>query len=226
MSIKENICEVIEDIKKYSSHPEKVKLIAVTKYVDENVIEKVLDTGHNILGENKAQVIREKIDYFKAKNMDIEWHFIGNLQKNKVKYIINDVSLIHSVNKLSLAEEINKRAEQVGKVIDILLEINIYGEESKQGYKLEELISDLEALKNLKNINIKGLMTMGPLDVDEVTTRKVFAELVRIKKELNENYFNNSLTELSMGMSGDYKIALQEGSTIIRVGSKLYEGIL
>nr|WP_241633782.1 YggS family pyridoxal phosphate-dependent enzyme [Fusobacterium gastrosuis] len=226
MSIKENICEVIEDIKKYSSHPEKVKLIAVTKYVDENVIEKILDTGHNILGENKAQVIREKIDYFKAKNMDIEWHFIGNLQKNKVKYIINDVSLIHSVNKLSLAEEINKRAEQVGKVIDILLEINVYGEESKQGYKLEELISDLEALKNLKNINIKGLMTMGPLDVDEVTTRKVFAELVRIKKELNENYFNNSLTELSMGMSGDYKIALQEGSTIIRVGSKLYEGIL
>ncbi|MDD7409652.1 YggS family pyridoxal phosphate-dependent enzyme [Fusobacterium gastrosuis] len=226
MSIKENICEVIENIKKYSSHPEKVKLIAVTKYVDENVIEKILDTGHNILGENKAQVIREKIDYFKAKNMDIEWHFIGNLQKNKVKYIINDVSLIHSVNKLSLAEEINKRAEQVGKVIDILLEINIYGEESKQGYKLEELISDLEALKNLKNINIKGLMTMGPLDVDEVTTRKVFAELVRIKKELNENYFNNSLTELSMGMSGDYKIALQEGSTIIRVGSKLYEGIL
>lgn len=226
MSIKENICEVIEDIKKYSSHPEKVKLIAVTKYVDENVIEKVLDTGHNILGENKAQVIREKIDYFKAKNMDIEWHFIGNLQKNKVKYIINDVSLIHSVNKLSLAEEINKRAEQVGKVIDILLEINVYGEETKQGYKLEELISDLEALKNLKNINIKGLMTMGPLDVDEVTTRKVFAELVRIKKELNENYFNNSLTELSMGMSGDYKIALQEGSTIIRVGSKLYEGIL
>lgn len=226
MSIKENICEVIEDIKKYSSHPEKVKLIAVTKYVDENVIEKILDTGHNILGENKAQVIREKIDYFKAKNMDIEWHFIGNLQKNKVKYIINDVSLIHSVNKLSLAEEINKRAEQVGKVIDILLEINVYGEESKQGYKLEELISDLEALKKLKNINIKGLMTMGPLDVDEVTTRKVFAELVRIKKELNENYFNNSLTELSMGMSGDYKIALQEGSTIIRVGSKLYEGIL
>lgn len=226
MSIKENICEVIEDIKKYSSHPEKVKLIAVTKYVDENVIEKILDTGHNILGENKAQVIREKIDYFKAKNMDIEWHFIGNLQKNKVKYIINDVSLIHSVNKLSLAEEINKRAEQVGKVIDILLEINVYGEETKQGYKLEELISDLEALKNLKNINIKGLMTMGPLDVDEVTTRKVFTELVRIKKELNENYFNNSLTELSMGMSGDYKIALQEGSTIIRVGSKLYEGIL
>lgn len=226
MSIKENICEVIEDIKKYSSHPEKVKLIAVTKYVDENVIEKVLDTGHNILGENKAQVIREKIDYFKAKNMDIEWHFIGNLQKNKVKYIINDVSLIHSVNKLSLAEEINKRAEQVGKIIDILLEINVYGEETKQGYKLEELISDLEALKNLKNINIKGLMTMGPLDVDEVTTRKVFTELVRIKKELNENYFNNSLTELSMGMSGDYKIALQEGSTIIRVGSKLYEGIL
>lgn len=226
MSIQENLLELVEDIKKYSPYPEKVKLVAVTKYLDETIIENVLAAGHNILGENKAQVIRDKIDYFKKKNIDIEWHFIGNLQKNKVKYIINDVALIHSVNKLSLAEEIDKRAEQAGRIVDILLEINIYGEESKQGYDLEELLLDLESLKKLKNINIKGLMTMGPLAVDEIITRNVFAKLVEIKNELNQKYFNNSLTELSMGMSGDYKIALQEGSTIIRVGSKLYEGIL
>lgn len=223
MSIGNNITEVLEDIKKYSPYPEKVKFVAVTKYVAVDVIEKLLENNQNIFGENKAQVIKEKIDYFKERNIGVEWHFIGNLQKNKVKYIIDDVHLIHSVNKLSLAEEINKRAEKIGKIIDVLLEINVYGEESKQGYILEELICDIDRLKQLKNIKIKGLMTMGPLDVEENTTRKVFQRLVDIKRELNEKYFDNSLTELSMGMSDDYKIALEEGSTIIRVGSKLYK---
>ena len=223
MVIKERIEEIFNDIKKYSPHPEKVKLVAVTKYIDCDKIEEVLTSGYNILGENKAQVIREKIDYFKQKNIDVEWHFIGNLQKNKVKYIIEDVSLIHSVNKLSLAQEIDKRAEQLNKVVDVLLEINIYGEENKQGYDFDELISDLAELKKLKNINIKGLMTMAPLGVDIDTTRKVFVSLARIKKELNEKYFNNTLTELSMGMSDDYKIALEEGSTIIRIGTMLFK---
>lgn len=226
MTIKENLLEVIEDIKKYSPYPEKVKLVAVTKYIDEGVIEKVIDAGHNILGENKAQVIREKIDYFKEKKINIEWHFIGNLQKNKVKYIINDVNLIHSINKYSLAEEIDKRAKQVGRVVDVLLEINIYGEESKQGYDINELLLDIDNLKKLENINIKGLMTMGPLAVDEKITRKVFSELAKLKEELNQKYFSNTLTELSMGMSEDYKIALEEGSTIVRIGTKLYKGTL
>lgn len=223
MAIKENIEEILKDIKKYSPHPEKVKLIAVTKYVDTDKMEEIIECGHRVIGENKAQIIREKINYFKEKNEDIEWHFIGNLQKNKVKYIINDVSLIHSVNKLSLAQEINKKAEQINKIMNVLLEINIYGEESKQGYNLEELLVDLEELKNLKNINIKGLMTMAPLNVDSEMTRKVFSRLVEIKNELNEKYFNGTLTELSMGMSGDYKIALEEGSTIIRIGTVLFK---
>lgn len=223
MAIKENIEEILKDIKKYSPYPEKVKLIAVTKYVDTDKMQEIIECGHRIIGENKAQIIREKINYFKEKNEDIEWHFIGNLQKNKVKYIINDVSLIHSVNKLSLAQEINKKAEQINKIMDILLEINIYGEESKQGYNLEELLVDLEELKNLKNINIKGLMTMAPLNVDSEITRKVFSRLVEVKNELNEKYFNGTLTELSMGMSGDYKIALEEGSTIIRIGTVLFK---
>lgn len=223
MSIKENIEKIIENIKKYSPYPEKVKLVAVTKYVDETKMQEIIECGHNVFGENKAQVIREKVDYFKQKNIDVEWHFIGNLQKNKVKYIVNDVTLIHSVNKLTLAQEIDKKAKQLNKTVNVLLEINVFGEESKQGYSLDELIEDLTELKELKNINIKGLMTMAPLNVDEKVTRKVFSDLLKIKNELNEKYFNNSLTELSMGMSEDYKIALEEGSTIIRIGSNLFK---
>ncbi|WP_022819945.1 YggS family pyridoxal phosphate-dependent enzyme [Fusobacterium russii] len=223
MSIKENIEEIYEDIKKYSPYPEKVRLVAVTKYIDEAKMEEIIECGHNIFGENKAQVIREKIEYFKEKNIDIEWHFIGNLQKNKVKYIINDVALIHSVNKLALAQEIDRKAKQINRVVNVLLEINIFGEESKQGYSFDELLNDLDTLKALENINIKGLMTMAPLNVDREVTRKVFSDLVKIKNKLNEKYFNNSLSELSMGMSGDYRIALEEGSTIIRIGTNLFK---
>lgn len=221
MSIKASVEEILEDIKKYSPYPEKVKLVAVTKYSSVEDIEEFLETGQNICGENKVQVIKDKIEYFK--NKKIKWHFIGNLQKNKVKYIIEDVDLIHSVNKLSLAQEINKKAEQAGKTMDILLEINVYGEESKQGYSLEELKSDIKELQNLKNLNIIGTMTMAPFTDDEKILRMVFSELRKIKDELNKEYFNNNLTELSMGMSNDYKIALQEGSTFIRVGTKIFK---
>ena len=223
MSIKNNIEEILEDVKKYSPHPEKVKLIAVTKYVGVDKLEETLAAGYNIFGENRAQVIKDKVEYFKDKNVNIEWHFIGNLQKNKVKYIIDDVDLIHSVNKLSLAQEIDKKAEQSSKIMDVLLEINVYGEESKQGYSLDELKCDIIELQNLKNLNIIGVMTMAPFTDDEKILRMVFSELRRIKDELNKEYFNNNLTELSMGMSNDYKIALQEGSTFIRVGTKIFK---
>lgn len=151
--------------------------------------------------------------------MALYWKFT----KNKVKYIIDDVVAIHSVNKLSLAQEINKKAEQSGKTMDVLLEINVYGEESKQGYSLDELKCDIMELKNLKNLNIIGVMTMAPFTDDEKILRMVFSELRKIKDELNKEYFDNNLTELSMGMSNDYKIALQEGSTYIRVGTKIFK---
>jgi len=214
---------ILEDIKKYSPYPERVKLVAVTKYSSVEDIEEFLETGQNICGENKVQVIKDKIEYFKGKNKKIKWHFIGNLQKNKVKYIIDDVDLIHSVNKLSLAQEINKKAEQSSKIMDVLLEINVYGEESKQGYSLDELKCDIIELQNLKNLNIIGVMTMAPFTDDEKILRMVFSELRKIKDELNKEYFDNNLTELSMGMSNDYKIALQEGSTFIRVGTKIFK---
>lgn len=223
MNIKENVEEILEDIKKYSPYPGKVKLVAVTKYSSFEDVEKFLETGQNICGENKVQVLKDKVEYFKKNNKKIKWHFIGNLQKNKVKYIIEDVDLIHSVNKLSLAQEINKKAEQLSKIMNVLLEINIYGEESKQGYSLDDLRSDIIELKNLKNLNIIGVMTMAPFTNDEEVLRMVFSQLRKIKDELNRNYFDGTLTELSMGMSNDYKIALEEGSTFIRVGTKIFK---
>lgn len=223
MDIKRNVEEILEDIKKCSPYPEKVKLVAVTKYSPVEDIDLFLTTGQNICGENKVQVIKEKIEYFKEKEKKVEWHFIGNLQKNKVKYIIENVNLIHSVNKLALAQEINKKAEQINKIQDVLIEINVFGEESKQGYNLEDFEKDIEELKNLKNLNIIGLMTMAPFIEEEKVLRKVFSDLRKVKDELNEKYFFGSLTELSMGMSNDYKIALEEGSTFIRVGTKIFK---
>ncbi|MGL5964251.1 MAG: YggS family pyridoxal phosphate-dependent enzyme [Fusobacteriaceae bacterium] len=221
--LRKNIEEIKKEIKIHSKNPDSVKLVAVTKYFGPEAVEKMLQLGINDVGENKGQAIRDKVIYFNEKGIkDINWHFIGNLQKNKVKYIIDDVALIHSVNSLSLAKEISKRAEKSERCVDILLEINIAGEESKEGYIYEELLKELDSYKNLKNIKIKGLMTMAPYSNDENIVRDVFRKLAVIKDELNKKYFNGELTELSMGMSSDYKIALEEGATIIRVGTKLY----
>lgn len=223
-NIKNNIQEIREDIRKHSVYPDKVKFIAVTKYVTPEIMDEILNCGVKVFGENKAQVIKDKYERYSTEGRDdIEWHFIGNLQKNKVKYIAPFIELIHSVNKLSLAQEIDKRALQNSRIIDVLLEINIAGEESKEGYDLEELYRDLPQLMELKNINIKGLMTMAPFVEDETIVRGVFKRLHEIKNELNEKYFEGRLTELSMGMTNDYKIALEEGATLIRVGRKIYE---
>lgn len=237
-TIKNNIEKIKDEIKKYSPHPEKVQLVAVTKYFDETGIEAVIQAGHNIVGENKGQQVRDKERYFKEqqeilKNMgkidesesykNIKWHFIGNLQSNKVKYIVEFVELVHSINRLSVAQELDRRAKQCGRVIPVLLEINIAGEESKEGYKLEELINEIEKYKSFENIKVKGLMTMAPNVEDESIVRDTFRKLRETKDLLNEKYFGGGLTELSMGMSGDYKIALEEGATIIRIGTKLFK---
>ena len=184
----------------------------------------IVNCGVKVFGENKAQIMKEKQEKFNEMGIkDVEWHFIGNLQKNKVKYIAEYVKMIHSVNKLSLAQEIDKRAKQYNRIIDVLLEINIAGEESKEGYELEELYEELPQLMELKNINIIGLMTMAPFIDDEELLRSVFRRLREIKNELNEKWFKGKLVELSMGMTNDYKIALEEGATLIRVGRKIFQ---
>ena len=222
--VTKNVNEVLEDIKKYSKNPEKVKLVAVTKYpnVGRPELEELMENGILNFGENRVQVLEAKRELMDDVKDKIHWNFIGNLQKNKVKYIIDYVCMIHSVNKLSLAQEIDKRAAACGRKIDVLIEINLSGEDSKEGYDLDEFYKELPEIIKLENINIKGLMTMAPHVTDEDKIRASFRRLREIKDELNEKYFNGQLTELSMGMSHDYKIALEEGSTIIRIGTKLY----
>lgn len=222
--VSNNVKEVLEDIKKYSQNPEKVKLVAVTKYpnVGRPELEELMANGVLNFGENRVQVLEAKRELMDDVKDKINWNFIGNLQKNKVKYIIDYVCMIHSVNKLSLAQEIDKRAAACGRVLDVLIEINLSGEDSKEGYELEEFYKELPELMKLQNINIKGLMTMAPNVTDEDKIRASFRKLREIKDELNEKYFEGKLTELSMGMSHDYRIALEEGSTIIRIGTKLY----
>lgn len=223
--VTKNVKEVLENIKKYSKNPEKVKLVAVTKYdyVGRAELEELMECGIFDFGENRVQVLEAKRELLNDVKDKINWNFIGNLQKNKVKYIIDYVSMIHSVNKLSLAQEIDKRAKSVGRVLDVLLEINLSGEDSKEGYDLDEFYKELPELMKLENINIKGLMTMAPNVDDEERIRTSFRKLREIKDELNKTHFDGKLTELSMGMSDDYKIALEEGSTIIRIGTGLYK---
>ncbi|MDP0493720.1 MAG: YggS family pyridoxal phosphate-dependent enzyme [Fusobacterium sp. JB021] len=223
-TITKRVEEIQEDIKKHSIYPEKVKLVAVTKYpiVDKPKLEELMANEIFDFGENRVQVLEAKRELLEEDKDKINWNFIGNLQKNKVKYIIDYVYMIHSINRMSLAQEVDKRAKGIGRIIDVLIEINLSGEESKEGYTKEDFYKELPELMKLKNINIKGLMTMAPNVDDEEEIRASFRKLREIKDELNEKYFKGTLSELSMGMSHDYKIALEEGATIIRVGSKLY----
>ncbi|MGL5377594.1 MAG: YggS family pyridoxal phosphate-dependent enzyme [Cetobacterium sp.] len=223
MGISNNIKNILSDIDKYSPYPEKVKLVSVTKYVDSEVIKEVIEGGSYILGENKVQTLTKKYDDLKDFHLKHKWHFIGNLQRNKVKYIASFIDMIHSVNKLSLAKEINKKAEENNRNIDVLIEFNLFEEENKEGYLYTDFLIDIPELLELKNINIKGFMTMAPYTEDEILLRDGFRKLKELMSELNTLYFNDTLSELSMGMSNDYKIALEEGSTLIRVGTKIFE---
>jgi len=224
MNIKENILEIKKDIEKYSIDPEKVLLLPTTKYADANGVLEVVEAGCDTVGENRVQALMEKKEILdKNQKLDIKWHFIGNLQKNKVKYIAPFIEMIHSVNKLSLAKEIDKRAKQNNRRIKVLLEVNISREESKEGYTLERLYEEMPELITLENIEICGLMTMAPFTANEEEIKIVFSELKILKDKLNDEYFHGELTELSMGMTNDYKIALSEGATILRVGSKIFK---
>ena len=224
MKIRNNILELKKEIEKYSQNPKGVILLPTTKYVDSDGILEVLKAGCNNVGENRVQALEEKRAILKEQGIiDIKWHFIGNLQKNKVKYIASYIDMIHSVNKLSLAKEIDKRGKQNDRRINILLEVNISMEESKEGYSIERLYEELPELVKFENIKICGLMTMAPFSENEKEIRKVFSDLKKLKNELNKTYFNGRLVELSMGMTNDYKIALSEGATILRVGSKIFK---
>ena len=224
MSIKENIISIkkdIEDIREKSNRKEEVNLMAVTKTVDVDKVLEAIDAGITDIGENKPQELSRKYDVIGDK---VRYHLIGTLQTNKVKYIIDKVYMIHSLDRIALCEEIQKRAEKIDKVVNCLVQVNISKEESKHGLEENEVIDFVKTVSaNYKNINIKGLMTMAPFTDDEDEIRTVFKGLKNLSLEIKKlNLPNVEMNNLSMGMSHDYKIAIEEGATIIRVGTSIF----
>jgi len=199
-------------------NPQEIKLIAVSKTYGIDSISVVNNLGLTEFGENKAQELRDKYSILGDK---VTWHFIGNLQRNKVKYVVKSASFIHSVDSIILADEINKQASKLGKVQKILLEVKTSFEESKSGAEGEESLKELTGhCESLENIDLIGLMTMAPFTNDEKIIRQSFSELRKLKDKLNSYGFN--LSELSMGMTNDFEIGIEEGATMLRIGSAIF----
>lgn len=218
--IDKNYNQILEDIKRYSPYPKKVKILFVSKYYDIEEHRKIIEMGYNYFGENRAQVYRDKLKEFSGeKYKNIVWDFIGRLQKNKIKYIINNVNLIHSIDSYELLEDINKKAIENGRTVNGLIQINVSKEESKTGIYVEDFEKDSKKYFLMDNVKIIGFMTMAPLGASEEEISKYFSKMLDLKRKYAEKY--DYLTELSMGMSGDYIEALKNGATIIRIGSKL-----
>lgn len=217
MSISENIDRILEEV------TDGVKLIAVSKTKPIEAIQEAYNGGYRIFGENKPQELKEKYENLPK---DIEWHFIGHLQTNKVKYIAPFVSLIHAVDSFKLLAIIDKEAKKNNRVIDCLLQFHIAQEDSKFGYSKDAAIDLLESedFKSLSNIRIVGVMGMATNTDDNEQVSNEFANLSNIFEYIKNKFFSNEtfFKEISMGMSGDYSIAMTQGSTIIRVGSSIF----
>ena len=222
VKIQQNYNKIFEDIKKYSPYPEKVKILFVSKYFDVEKHKAIIDMGYDYFGENRAQLYRDKLNEFSdEKYKNIKWDFIGRLQKNKIKYIINSVNLVHSIDSYQLLEEINKKAIENNKTISGLIQINVSREESKTGVYIEDFKKDSEKYFSMSNVKIAGFMTMAPLEASEDEINDYFSNMRKLKEEYQKQY--DYVTEISMGMSNDYMEALKNGATIIRIGSKLFE---
>ena len=223
-SIKSNIEKVILKIEKaaYISgrNPSEVKLIAVSKQFDvENIINAV-ESGLCRFGENYAQEFRDKYKNLEQYNEQIEWHFIGHLQKNKIKYVVGKTELIHSLDNIELANELNKKAESLDKSVNVLIEINSGNEKSKSGVNFNQAEELILNLQSLEYINLNGFMTMPPYFENSNEARPYFKEMREFRDRIIKNYPN--AIELSMGMSNDFEVAIEEGATYVRVGSAIF----
>ena len=223
--LKENLEEVEEKIAKACEHAgrarEEVTLIAVSKTKPIEMLQEIYDEGIRDFGENKVQELTEK---YEVMPKDMKWHMIGHLQRNKVKYIVDKVTLIHSVDSLRLAETISREAEKKGVTVPILIEVNIAGEETKFGLSSkEEVISLTEQIAALPNLSVKGLMTVAPPVKDPEENRPFFREIRQLSVDItNKNIDNLSMEILSMGMTNDYTVAIEEGATMVRVGTGIF----
>ena len=210
----------IEEAKAKSKDNCNVTLIAVSKTKPVSMIQECYNAGIRDFGENKVQEILEKYDKLPS---DIRWHMIGHLQRNKVKYIIDKVSLIHSVDSLHLAEEINKQAAKHNLIMPVLIELNIANEDTKFGLSFTECEEMILAISKLPNIKIQGLMTVAPYVVDAEENRQYFKAMKQLSVDImKKNIDNVCMNILSMGMTGDYKVAIEEGANMVRVGTGIF----
>lgn len=220
----DNLHEVQENIRlaceKAGRNPDEVTLIAVSKTKPIPMIEEIYQGGIRKFGENKVQDLTDK---YEAMPKDIEWHMIGHLQRNKVKYIVDKVALIHSVDSLRLAEEISKEAVKKQVTVNILVEVNVAGEDTKFGFSMAETEEAVKAFSKLPGLKVEGLMTSAPYVADAEENRKYFRDLKQLCVDINsKNIDNIHMGVLSMGMTNDYIIAIEEGATHVRVGTAIF----
>ncbi len=233
MSVKENVQKVQSQLqeacRQAGRNPQEVLLVAVTKYAPLEAIQDSIDAGIIHIAENRVQEAEKKFPPLLVKNPQVRSHIIGHLQSNKAKDAIKVCSLIQSVDSLKLAGEIEKQAAKLNQVAEILVQFNTAREEQKFGAQAEEALVLIEAIAKLEHVAIKGFMCMAPYTEDQGIIRKTFADLRTIRDRIKTNFSSHPRIEtsiLSMGMSGDYKIAIQEGSTMIRVGSAIFKEVM
>lgn len=222
--IKENLITVEKNIQdacmRAGRSRDEVTLIAVSKTKPVSDLMEAYDAGIRVFGENKVQELVDKIDKMPD---DVHWHMIGHLQRNKVKYIVGRVDLIHSVDNTELAEEINKRAERAGVVQDILIEVNIADEDTKYGTAPEKVEELYVNISGLPYVNVRGLMCIAPYVEDPEENRPYFVKLRKIYVDIMKQMMHNSRVDvMSMGMTGDYQVAIEEGATMVRVGTGIF----
>lgn len=232
MSIADKIKEIKEEVQEAltaSGRTGEVTLVAVTKYSDAEAVLEAARTGQTEFAENRVQMLMEKLnalDEMRASGIEvpeINWHLIGHLQTNKVKYIIGKVRLIHSVDSLKLAQEISARSVKAGALTHILIEVNVSGEESKSGVTPDEAEALAASCAELPGIIVDGLMTMAPKDAEEPVLEEIFSKTHKLFVDINnKNLYNLSMTTLSMGMSADFVTAVKCGSNMIRVGHRIF----
>ena len=200
--------------------PESVRLIAVSKTIGTNRVREAIEAGVTILGENYVQEARSKISDLSA--YPVSWHFVGHLQSNKAKYAVRLFNLIHSVDSIKLARELNKQAKKINKIQDILMQVNIGAESAKSGALAQDTKKLLQDVSNLDNLALKGLMTMPPFFNNPEKVRPFFAALRELRDHLEQHLTNVTLNELSMGMTGDFEAAIEEGATLVRIGTAIF----
>lgn len=201
-------------------NPANIRLVAVIKSVPIRLVREALEAGVTILGENYVQEARAKIS--ELSDYPISWHFIGHLQSNKAKYAVRLFDLIHSVDTLKLASDLNKQAVKIKKIQDILVQVNISEEATKSGVSIQDTQQLLEDLSDLDHLAVKGLMTMPPFFNDPEKVRPFFAALRELRNRLGQRLPHVTLNELSMGMTGDFEVAIAEGATLVRIGTAIF----